>query len=80
MLTVCTAHDVGIFGLARFAVRALFGTLREDRDFVAFPAKRLTVHRKRRFHVSLDGEVRRLKSPLEYSIKPGALRVLGPGQ
>lgn len=78
VLTVCTAHDVGFFGLIRFAVRALFGTLRQDRDFVAFPAKRLTVHRKRRFHVSLDGEVRRLKSPLEYSINPSALRVLGP--
>ncbi len=59
-------------------MRAFFGTLREDRDFIAFAAHKLSVHRRRRFHVSLDGEVVRMKAPLEYSVQPGALRVLGP--
>ena len=78
VLGVCTARDVGIFGLCRIAVRAFLGTLRQERDFLAFTAQKLTVHRRRHFHVSLDGEVVRMKAPLEYSIVPGALRVLGP--
>jgi diacylglycerol kinase family enzyme len=78
VLGVCTARDAGVAGLFRIAVRAVLGTLRQDRDFLAFTAKKLTVHRGRHFHVSLDGEVIRMKSPLEYSVAPGALRVLGP--
>ncbi len=78
VLGVCTARDVGVIGLCRIAVRAFLGTIREDRDFLAFTAHKLSVHRRRHFHVSLDGEVVRMKAPLEYSIVPGALRVLGP--
>jgi diacylglycerol kinase family enzyme len=78
VLGVCTARDVGVAGLFRIAVRAMLGTVGQDRDFLAFTAKKLIVHRGRHFHVSLDGEVIRMKSPLEYSIAPGALRVLGP--
>ena len=78
LLGVYTARHIGPTGLARIAFRALLGTIRHDRDFIAFTAKRLTVERKGRIHVSLDGEVCRLTGPLRYSIGPGAIRVLAP--
>jgi len=78
VLGVCTARHVGLAGLIRFAVGALLGTLRKDRDFIALSARKLTVYRKRHCHVSVDGEVLRMRTPLEYSILPRALRVLGP--
>ena len=78
LLGVYTARHIGPTGLARIAFRALLGTIRHDRDFIAFTAKRLTVERKGRIHVSLDGEVCRLTGPLRYSIVPGAIRVLAP--
>jgi diacylglycerol kinase family enzyme len=78
VLGVYTARHVGPTGLLRIAIRALLGTIRRDRDFIAFTARKLTVERKGRLHVSLDGEVCRMTGPLEYSIAPGALRVLSP--
>ncbi len=78
LLGVCTASHVGRFGIMRLAFRALMGTIREDRDFIAFSAVHLTLTRKRPFNVSLDGEVLRMKGPLHYSIQRRALRVLVP--
>ena len=79
VLGVCTARHVGVTGLLRIAVRALLGTIGQDRDFIALTARGLTVNRRGRFHVSLDGEVCRMTGPLEYSIAPRAIRVLSPG-
>jgi diacylglycerol kinase family enzyme len=79
-LGVCTARHQGPLGLVRMAFRALNGRLRQDRDFTVLTARKLTVRvkHKGRLKVSLDGEVRHLKLPLEYSIAPAALRVLAP--
>ena len=79
-LGICTARRHGPLGLIRMALRALTGHLREDRDFTAITARQLTVRvkRRKRLHVSLDGEVRTMRLPLEYSVEPGALRVLAP--
>jgi len=78
VLGVCTARHVGPTGLFRLAVRALLGTIRQDRDFIAFTATKLVVNKRTRFHVSLDGEVLRMQGPLEYSVQPRAIRVLAP--
>ena len=78
VLGVCSAVRVGAFGMLRLAVRTMLGTVRDDRDLVAFTARQLTIRRKRPLHVSLDGEVIRMKGPLEYSIDPRSIRVLVP--
>jgi diacylglycerol kinase family enzyme len=80
LLGIYTARHVGPTGLFRIALRALLGTIRQDRDFTALTAKHLLVsgRPKRPLHVSLDGEVCRMKAPLEYSVLPQALRVLAP--
>ena len=80
VLGVCTARHVGPAGLFRFALRALMGTLRQDRDFTALTTTKLTVERKRRraLHVSRDGEVCRMRLPLEFSTVPRAIQVLAP--
>jgi diacylglycerol kinase family enzyme len=80
VLGICTARHVGPTGLFRIAFRALIGTVSQDRDFTALTAEKLTVrrNRKRPMHVSLDGEVCRMRLPLEYSIARRAIRVLAP--
>ncbi|MDQ1471585.1 MAG: hypothetical protein QOJ99_3065 [Bryobacterales bacterium] len=80
VLAIYMAHRTGPLGLFRIAVRAVLGTVRQDRDFVALTAKKLIVRRRRSraVPVSLDGEVCRLKPPLEYSVAPRAICVLAP--
>lgn len=78
-LAVYITRDVGRFKLVWFAVRALLGRLREAVDFDSFTAERLTIHAKHdRLRVAADGEVTLLAAPLEYRIRPQALRVLVP--
>jgi diacylglycerol kinase family enzyme len=44
-----------------------------------FETERLVVHSpKKHLHVTTDGEVRRLSTPLRYQIKKAALRVMVP--
>jgi len=67
---------LGLFGLA---LRALVGFIHQARDFEALSAERVTIDsRHNRLAVSTDGEVAILDMPLEYAIRPGALRVLMP--
>jgi diacylglycerol kinase family enzyme len=65
-----------LFGLA---VRALVGLMHQARDFEALVAQRVTIaSRRRRLAVSTDGEVSIMDTPLEYAVRPGALRVRVP--
>jgi diacylglycerol kinase family enzyme len=67
------------FALFGLGVRALVGLLYQARDFEALTAQRLTIaSRRARLAVSTDGEVAVLDTPLEYAIRPGALRVMVP--
>lgn len=61
-----------------FAARALVGKTREDVDFVALgDCEKLTVRSAGdRVEIALDGEVQRLDSPLEFRVRPGALKVV----
>ncbi len=61
------------------AVRALIGRLQQAKDFEALTAQSIVVEtRHKRLHVATDGEVTILDTPLEYAIRPRALRVLVP--
>jgi diacylglycerol kinase family enzyme len=72
-------RDTGRLGLARLALRALAGRLREDRDFESLKTEELTIEtRQSRARVSLDGEVTVMQTPLRYRTLPGALRVVVP--
>jgi YegS/Rv2252/BmrU family lipid kinase len=66
-------------GLIRLALRALFGGLRQDKDFIALCTKEVWIEtRHRRARVALDGEVVVMEPPLHYRVRPRALRVLAP--
>ncbi|QBB70697.1 hypothetical protein ELE36_10160 [Pseudolysobacter antarcticus] len=76
-LSLYLPHRGGRSGLSMLAVRALFGCLRESRDFDALFATAidLETHHKRLL-VATDGEVAAMDAPLRYRIRPGALRVI----
>ena len=74
-----TRRDAGRLGLARLALRAVAGRLREDRDFESLSTDELTIEtHQRHARVSLDGEVTVMETPLRYRTLPGALRVIVP--
>lgn len=66
-------------GLIRLALAALFGRLRQGRDFAAGTAHCLRIEaRHKHLLVATDGEVAPMQMPLDYRIRAGALRVLVP--
>lgn len=67
-------------GFAALAMRALFARLDAEKDFVSagLPCVEVATYWRRTLKVALDGEVRRLSTPLRYRIRPQALRVLAP--
>ena len=78
-LSLHLTRDIGRWGLVRLAVSALFGRLREAKDFDALCTGEVWIetHRKR-LRVATDGEVNIMKSPLHYRVRPAALRVIVP--
>lgn len=66
--------------LVTLALRALVGRLHQAEDFVAMSARTLEIETRvrRSLHVATDGEVTRMEMPLQYSIRPRALRVIVP--
>jgi diacylglycerol kinase family enzyme len=78
-LCLHVTRDIGRFGLARLGMRALFGRLREDKDFDAINAREVWIEtRHNRLRVATDGEVQIMRPPLRYRVLPGALRVCVP--
>jgi diacylglycerol kinase family enzyme len=66
-------------GLLMLGIRALFGRLHQAEDFKALSAENIVVEtRHARLHVATDGEVSVMDTPLEYRIRPRALRVIVP--
>jgi diacylglycerol kinase family enzyme len=67
-------------GLIGFAIRTLRGRSDAERDFAAIgTCETLIVNtRRRRIAVALDGEVTKLLTPLEFTIRPAALSVFVP--
>ena len=79
-LSLHVAHRTGRWGLVRFAIRALLGSLRHEKDLDVLCTQELWIETKqKRLRVATDGEVSLMQTPLHYRIRPGALRVLVPG-
>jgi len=79
VLSLYLAHRRGRLGLALLALRALLGRLYRGNDFEAGTARRLRVDgRHKRLLVALDGELEAMELPLDYRIRPRALRVVAP--
>lgn len=77
-LWVCLAHEAGYAGLLGVLVRALAGDLRPgDLDMRDTASLRVEMAR-RRVEVAWDGEVTTMHPPLDYRIRPAALRVMVP--
>lgn len=73
------ANRIGRLGLLRLSLRALFGRLDQGRDFDAARAKSIQVTTPRkRLHVSTDGEICWMDTPLRYRSVPAALSVVVP--
>ena len=78
-LSLYMSDRVSRLGLIRLALRALFGGLRQEKDFLAMCTKEIWIEtRHKRLRVALDGEVTVMQPPLHYRVLPGKLRVLAP--
>ncbi len=78
-LSVYIPQNGGRMGLLRLAFRALLGRLDQERDFHSTMVPSIEIRTRRRsLRVSLDGEVARMTSPVRFTLRPRALRVLAP--
>ena len=78
-LSLYVVQRTGRLGLLALALRALFGRLRQARDFDMLCAKEIVIAtRHQHIRVATDGEVNRMDSPLRYRICPAALKVFVP--
>ena len=78
-LCVLVMRKKGVRGFLAATARALVGWTRDD-DMIRMDAiSSLRVESSRpRLTVSIDGETCRMKPPLDYRIRPGALKVMAP--
>ena len=66
-------------GLGAIGFRTLFFGISGERDLdVLFTNEVRIMSRRKRLSVSLDGELALLETPLQYRIRPRALRVIVP--
>ena len=78
-LSVYMSHRRGRIGLLFLALRALFGRLQQAKDFEAANVSELRIDsRHTRMLVATDGEVAALDMPLQFSLRPRALKVIVP--
>lgn len=78
-LSVFVSERSGRLDLLGMVARALVGRLGSDPAFRELATESLVVETGRdRIRVALDGEVETMEPPLEYRIRPGALRVRIP--
>lgn len=78
-LSLYFLHRGGRIGIIMLVIHTLTGRIRQWRDFEEVLTDSVTIQtRKRRLPVAFDGEVAPMDTPLEYSIIPGALRVIVP--
>ncbi|HEX9815476.1 MAG TPA: diacylglycerol kinase family protein [Candidatus Thermoplasmatota archaeon] len=78
-LCVYFSNDSNRREIARMLWRSAIGKLSQDQDFRMVHPLRITVRsQRRRIRVAVDGEVRRLESPLQFESRPRALKVMVP--
>jgi diacylglycerol kinase family enzyme len=80
-LSVYYLRRGGRWGVIRLLVRTLFGMLDSMKEFEQLTAESLTIEmRKENVLVAFDGEVEVMQTPLEYRIRPRALKVIVPAE
>lgn len=80
-LALYLARRRGRLALVELAVRALMKRLAQDEDFEVLTGQEFVIStRDARIRVATDGEVSMMDTPLQYRIRPGALRVMVPQQ
>jgi diacylglycerol kinase family enzyme len=78
-LCLFVANRAGRIDLVRLAFKALFGRLNVASGLDALTSKQFSIETRRsQASVSTDGEVHHMNIPLNYVIRPGALRVIVP--
>ncbi len=78
-LSLYVAQRRSRLGLVTLGLRALFGRLRQARDFLAATAQTIEVtSRHGHLPVATDGEVALMRTPLVFRSLPGALKVIAP--
>jgi diacylglycerol kinase family enzyme len=79
-LCVYVAKQQSRLGLLWLALRTFLGFLAREQDLriIKLKAVEISTRRRRRLLVALDGEVRLIRSPLRYRIRPGDLHVFVP--
>src|SRR5215217_4379833 len=79
VLSIYITHRTSRLKLIGLALRALFGSLRDDKDFVALCSNEVTIETgHKRLRVAFDGEIEVMKPPLLYRVRSRALRVIVP--
>jgi YegS/Rv2252/BmrU family lipid kinase len=79
VLSIYITHRTSRLKLITLALRAVFGTLRNDKDFLALGSNEVTIQTAhQRLRVAFDGEIEVMKPPLQYRVRPRALRVIVP--
>lgn len=78
-LSLYVTRRTSRWGLAVLALRALFGRLRSDRDFLALLTDEVKIDTRHKvLRVAFDGEVDLMQTPLRYQSRSGALTVMVP--
>lgn len=78
-LSLYFLHRQGRAGLIMLLWKTLIGGLKQWKDFEAVSTDHVTIRAKRRrLRVAFDGETDLMRPPLEYRIRPKALKVIVP--
>jgi diacylglycerol kinase family enzyme len=78
-LSLYVTPHLGRFEILALPFQALAGRLASDVKFESFLASEMSIETaRRRISVALDGEVTIMPPPLHYTIRPAALRTIGP--
>lgn len=78
-LSLYFLHRQGRAGLLMLLWKTLTGGLKQWKDFEAVETEHVTIRaRRKRIRVAFDGETDIMRPPLEYRIRPKALKVIVP--
>jgi YegS/Rv2252/BmrU family lipid kinase len=79
VLSIYITHRTSRLRLITLALRAVFGRLRNDKDFLALRSNEVKIlTRRKRLRVAFDGEIKWMQTPLQYRVRSRALRVIVP--
>jgi diacylglycerol kinase family enzyme len=81
VLSVALVAGTTRWGMLKVCAAALVGRAKDAGELQEYIVERFQVRARgrRRVRVAFDGEVKRMSGPLEYRVRPRALRVIAPG-